>query len=359
MTYAAITGWGMAVPDAVLTNADFEATLDTTDEWITSRTGISERHVLAQGELPSELGAIASKRALACAGLGPGDADFILTTTCSGDRSIPATANMVQHRLGNDTAGAMDLNAGCSGFVYGLQTATSLVQTGVAKRLVLVAAEGMTRFMDPEDRSTSVLFGDGAGALILEPSENPTGCLASTLFSDASCTELLTVPAGMAERPAGPETIAERGHYLKMEGAEIFKRAVTGMVSAAETVMSDAGVGVDEISLVVPHQANQRIIDATARRLGMEPSKIVSNIERFGNTSSSTIPIALVEAIAEGRVEPDSNLLFVSFGAGLSIGASLLRWGSRVSALGGADVGARLPEGKPATIPSSHLAGAG
>lgn len=359
MTWASITGWGMAVPGGVLANSDLEAMIDTSDEWIRSRTGIQERHILRGTELPSEIGALAARRALAAAGYGPDDVDFILVTTCSGDRSIPATANALQHHLGNDRAGAMDLNAGCSGYVYGLQTATSLVQTGVAKRLVLVAAEGMTSVTDYQDRSTCIIFGDGAGALVLEPSDEPVGCLDSTLFSDASGIELLTVRAGMAEIPASHESVDAREHYLKMEGGEVFRRAVTGMAEAAGEVLARSGLSIDEIDLVIPHQANQRIIDATAKKLGFGAEKVVSNIARFGNTSSATIPIALVEALAEGRVQPHANLLLVSFGAGFSIGASLVRWGDRVAPIGDADTGARLPEGRPATIPSSQLTRAG
>lgn len=342
--FAAITGWGLAVPEKVLTNSDFESMVETSDEWITSRTGIRERHVLAGGETPSMLGATAAQNALECAGLAANDIDMIVVTTCTGDRSVPATANYLQHRLGNDTAGAMDLNAGCSGYIYGLQTATSLVQTGVARRLLLVAAEGLTRFTDYEDRSTCVLFGDGAGALVLEATEQQLGCLSSRLLSDARFTELLTIPAGMAEQPASEFTISSRGHFLKMEGSEVFRRAVTGMADCAERAMADAGLSHDEIDLIIPHQANKRIIDATAKRLGAPPERVVVNIDRYGNTSSATIPMALVEAVEEGRVEPGANILLVSFGAGLSIAAAILKWGDR-TICDGADPQSRQKSG--------------
>lgn len=320
----------MAVPESVLTNADFESMVETSDDWITSRTGIKERHVLDPGETPSMLGADAARRALRCAGIDAGQVDMIVVTTCTGDRSIPATANYLQHRLGNDHAGAMDLNAGCSGYIYGLQTATSLVRTGVADKLLLVAAEGLTRFTDYEDRSTCVLFGDGAGALVLEANDLELGCISSKLLSDARFTELLTVPAGMAESPATAATVEARGHFLKMEGSEVFRRAVTGMADCAEKAIADAGLTADEVDLIIPHQANQRIIDATAKRLGAPADKVVCNIERYGNTSSATIPMALVEALEDGRVSPGANILLVSFGAGLSIAAAIVKWGERV-----------------------------
>lgn len=339
MTFAAITGWGMAVPEKVLTNTDFESMVDTSDEWIFSRTGIRERHVLDPGETPSMLGALAAKRALACAGRVANDLDMVVVTTCTGDRSIPATANFLQHYLGNDRAGAMDLNAGCSGYIYGLQTATSLIRTGVSKCLLLVAAEGLTRFTDYEDRSTCVLFGDGAGALILEPSDSEVGCVSSHLVSDARFTDLLTVPAGMAESPASTMTVEARSHYLKMEGAEVFKKAVVEMSSCAERAIEQAGLTPDQIDLIIPHQANQRIIDATARRLGAPAERVVSNIEHYGNTSSATIPIALVEAIDAGRVRPGANILLVSFGAGLSIASAIVKWGERVECSAATQIG--------------------
>lgn len=316
----------MAVPRRVLTNADLESMVDTSDEWIRTRTGVVERHVLSDGEKPSELGAEAARRALEVAGRRPEDVDTVVVTTCTGDRSIPATANAVQHALGNDTACAFDVNGGCVGFIHGLQVATSLIATGISERALVVAAEGLTRFTDYSDRSTCVLFGDGGGALLLEASSNEGGCLASKFFSDASAIELLTVPAGMAERPASHETVDARLHFLKMEGPEVFKRAVTGMERATRELLEEAKVSLDEVDLVVPHQANKRIIDALAKRLGVPEDKVVCNIDRYGNTSSATIPIALSEAVDQGRLGRGALVLLVAFGAGLSVGAALVRW---------------------------------
>lgn len=324
--HAAITGWGMAVPERVLTNTDLERIVDTSDEWIRSRTGVTERHVLSDGEKPSELGARAARLALERAGLGADAIDTVVVTTCTGDRSIPATANSVQHLLGNDAAAAFDINGGCVGFIHGLQVATSMVATGAAERVLVVAAEGLTRFTDYEDRSTCVLFGDGGGALVLEPSSAEEGCLASKFASDATAIELLTVPAGMSERPASPETVGSRQHFLKMEGSEVFRRAVTGMDRAVRELLEETKTSLEDIDLVVPHQANKRIIDALAKRLEVPEEKVVCNIDRYGNTSSATIPIALAESVEEGRLEKGDLVLLVAFGAGLSVGAALVKW---------------------------------
>jgi 3-oxoacyl-[acyl-carrier-protein] synthase-3 len=324
--HAAITGWGMAVPERILTNADLEEIVDTSDEWIRTRTGVIERHVLSDGEKPSELGALAARRALDRAGIDVGSIDTVVVTTCTGDRSIPATANSVQHLLGNDSAAAFDINGGCVGFIHGLQVATSMIATGAAERAIVVAAEGLTRFTDYRDRSTCVLFGDGGGAVVLEPSSAEEGCLASKFASDASAVELLTVPGGMAERPASYETVDSRMHFLKMEGSEVFRRAVTGMERAVRELLEETKTALDDIDLVVPHQANKRIIDALAKRLDVPDTKVICNIDRYGNTSSATIPIALAESVESGRLNKGDLVLLVAFGAGLSVGAALVRW---------------------------------
>ncbi len=324
--YAAITGWGMAVPDRILTNSDLEELVDTSDEWIRTRTGVVERHVLSEGEKPSELGAAAARQALDHAGLEAEAIDTVIVTTCTGDRSIPATANSVQHLIGNDRAAAFDINGGCVGFIHGLQVATSLIVTGAAERALVVAAEGLTRFTDYKDRSTCVLFGDGGGAVVLEASSAEEGCLASKFASDATAIELLTVPAGMAERPASHETVDERLHYLKMEGSEVFRRAVVGMELAVRELLEETKRSLEDIDLVVPHQANKRIIDALARRLEIPDEKVYCNIDRYGNTSSATIPIALAESVSSGKLHKGDLVLLVAFGAGLSVGAALVKW---------------------------------
>lgn len=324
--HAAIAGWGMAVPDRVLTNGDLEEIVDTTDEWIRSRTGVVERRVLSEGEKPSELGARAALRALQGAGVDADEIDTVVVTTCTGDRSIPATASSVQRLLGNDAAAAFDINGGCVGFIHGLQVATSMIATGAAERAIVVAAEGLTRFTDYRDRSTCVLFGDGGGAVVLEPTSAEEGCLASKFASDASAIELLTVPAGMAERPASLRTVESRLHFLKMEGSEVFRRAVVGMERAVKDLLEETKTSLADVDLVVPHQANKRIIDALAKRLEVPEEKVVCNIDRYGNTSSATIPIALAESAEEGRLTKGDLVLLVAFGAGLSVGAALVRW---------------------------------
>ena len=337
MRNAEITGWGKCMPPNVLSNHDLEQLVDTSDEWITTRTGIKERrisHVEA-----SELAAVAGLRALAAAGKSVEDVDLILVATCSGDSIIPATASVVQKRMEAWNAAAMDINAACSGFVYGLVTGTSMIRGGEYDTVLLVGTEKLHYIMDFTDRNTCVLFGDGAGAVVLEPTDEPIGVLASDLGIDGSVGHILAVPID--------GTQGDRVHPdpqmcgISMEGQEVFKRAVTKMGESAALSLEKAGLGIEDVDLLVPHQANVRIIDATARRLGLDEAKVFVNIHSYGNTSAATIPVALTEALEQGRVTPGSTVVFAAFGGGLTWGSAVYRWGSRVEPLGESD--AALP----------------
>ena len=334
--YAEITGWGKALPPTVLSNADLESIVETSDHWITSRSGIKERrisHVVA-----SDMAELAARRAIAAAGIEVEAVDLIVNATCTPESIIPASASYVQAKIGAVNAGAMDLNANCSGFVYGYVTADSLVRTGVADTVLLVGVERLSWLMDYTDRSTCILFGDGAGAVVLQATEAEVGVFGSVLGMDGTMAAKLCVPNDGTIEPgsAGPIT------RLCMEGSEVFRRAVTAMADASESVVRQAGWQVDDIHLLVPHQANQRIIDATARRLKLDPSRVFLNIHAYGNTSAATIPIALTEAIEAGRVPPRGNLVFAAFGGGLTWAAAAVKFGERVEPI--ERIEAELPE---------------
>lgn len=332
MTTAAITGWGMAAPPTVLGNHDLEQLTETDDEWITSRSGIKERRI---SHVPmSDLSAVAGARALAAAGVEPRDVDLLILATCSADTVIPAAASYVQAKLGLENASAFDLNAACSGWIFGLEQATALIAAGIKETILLVGAERLSRFLDFTDRSTAVLFGDGAGATVLQPSDD-AGVLATTTGIDGTAADLLWVPEVGTNTAPGCATPAGSG--VRMNGREVFKRAVTMMGDAAEQVVREAGWELDDVDLLIPHQANIRIIDATARRLGLDPDKVITNIHAYGNTSAATIPMALTEAIEAGRVEPGANIVFSAFGGGLTWAAAAVRWGDRVTPIGTSD----------------------
>jgi 3-oxoacyl-[acyl-carrier-protein] synthase-3 len=303
---ATITGWGTALPDTVVTNADFEARLDTTDAWITERTGISERR---HGGTTAGLAVEAGRAAMKMAGLTGDDIDFILLATTSPDYQIPSTASQVQEELGI-RGGACDLNAACSGFVYGLVHAHGLVAMGL-NRVLVIGAETLARFTDQEDRNTAILFANGAGAIVLESTDGPGQMLAFDLGSDGSARSLLEAPIG---------------GYMTMNGKEVFRKAVTVMVESARTSLASAGLTPDDLALVVPHQANIRIIEAACNRLGVPMDRVASVLDRTGNTSSASIPLALVDAIENGRVKRDDNVLLVGFGAGMSWASAIVRW---------------------------------
>jgi len=338
MKRVTITGWGKCVPPAVLSNFDLEQVMDTSDEWIHTRSGIKERRI-SHVEV-SDLAAVAGRHAIAAAGLDPEDIDMLIMCTCTPDRLIPSAASMVQAKVGAHNAGTMDLNAACTGFLYGLSTAVGLVVAGVSTRVLVIGAEKLTAFLNLEERSTGVLFGDGAGAVIVEASDvAEEGILAMELGSDGRMTELLTVTHTGTEYPAEDPLYEERTIY--MEGREIFRNAVVKMGESAANVLEQAGLTLDDVDLLIPHQANVRIIDATAKRMKLNPDQVYVNIASYGNTSAATIPIALTEALEEGRIKAGNVIVFVAFGGGLTWGGVALRWGARTTPVAVSD--AALP----------------
>jgi 3-oxoacyl-[acyl-carrier-protein] synthase-3 len=320
---ATITGWGKCTPPAVLTNDDLVSVIDTTDEWITSRSGIKERRVSHVEN--SDMAALAGKRAIAAAGLEATDIDYIILATCTADRQIPSSACYVQAKLGAVNAAAADINAGCTGFIYGLSMAHGLLATNMAKRILLIGSEKISSYLDLEERTTAVLFGDGAGAVVVEYTEADEGIKAMTLGSDGTAAETLTSTGAGTEFVGSDARLA-----IVMDGAEIFRNAVIKMGETVTEVADVAGWSLDEIDLVVPHQANVRIIDAVRRRLKVSEDKVFINIEKYGNTSAATIPIAITEAVEQGRIQPGANVVFTAFGAGTTWGAAAFKWGSRV-----------------------------
>jgi len=327
---AMITGWGKCLPPAVLSNHDLETLVETSDDWITTRTGIKERRI-SHVEV-SDMAAVAAEHALAAAGKTAADCDLIILATCTGDSSIPSTSAHVQHKLGARRAAAFDLNAACSGFVYALVAGANMVKAGTHRAVVVIGAEKLHFHLDFTNRSTAVLFGDGAGAVVLEPTDDEVGILSSELGMDGSATGILEIPT---EGTSGDRTqVDPRRAGIQMDGPEVFKRAVTTMGDASARVLAAAGIPLEEVDLLIPHQANVRIIDATARRLRLDPAKVMINIQSYGNTSAATIPVALTEALEEGRVKPHDLIVIAAFGAGLSWGAAVIRWGDRIDALG-------------------------
>jgi len=324
---AGIVGWGTAVPDGRVTNADLEARVDTSDAWIVERTGIRERRVAGPGETTGTLATEAATHAIKRAGLVPADIDLMIIATVTPEQPIPHTGAFVGETLGLN-CGSFDINAACAGFVYELVVGTSMLQMGY-ERVLVVGAETLSRIIDPEDRTTAVLFGDGAGAAVLAPTRETPGVLAWDLGCDGSAADLLEVPAGGSRRPTSAATVADREHYLKMSGQAVFKRAVRAVVDSATATMERAGIATAEVDWFVPHQANGRIIDAAATRLGFGPERTLVNIERYGNTSSASIPLALFEAVDDGRVRDGDLVLCSGFGAGMTWASALLRWGAR------------------------------
>jgi 3-oxoacyl-[acyl-carrier-protein] synthase-3 len=334
VTYAAITGWGKCMPPAVLTNADLATFLDTNDEWITSRTGIKERRI---SHVPlSDLAYVSAMRALACAGLDPADVELIVVGCCSYDDQVPNQASGLQAELGAKKAASMDVNTSCTSFLYALSTATALIRTGVVKNAVVVGGEIITAYMDWTNRGVAVLFGDGCAAVVLEATDKEEGLLAEKLGCDSDARGTLVVE-GMGCRYANQGRILGRTTWI-FEGPEIFKRAVLGMSGACADVLEKRHLTPGDIDLVIPHQANQRIIDAVAKRAGLANERVFVNVQRYGNMSAATVPVALVEALEEGRVKQGNLLLMPAFGAGLTWCAHLVRWGDRVTPKGTTDV---------------------
>jgi len=325
--FAAITGWGSAVPERVLTNADLAKIVDTSDEWITTRTGIRERHILAPNESTSTLAVAASRKALERAGVSPWQVELVICCTASPDFLFPATACLVQNEIGAENAGAFDLEAGCSGFIYGLSVGTQFIKSGAYKTVLVVGAEALSRFIDWQDRATCILFADGAGAVLLQATDHKCGLLSFVLGSHGVGADLIKLPAGAAANPASEQTLADRGHFIKMNGQEVYRFAVRIMGDSAVEALEKAGLDYADISLFVPHQANLRIINSIAERLRLDPEKVFIDIDKYGNTSAASIPIALCEAIDQGKVKPGDNLLFVAFGAGLTSAAAIVKWG--------------------------------
>src|SRR5688572_15823330 len=325
------------MPPAVLTNADLATFLDTDDEWIRSRTGIHERRV---SHVPlGELGYVAARRALAAAGLEAGDLDLIVFGTCSMDEQVPNMASGLQQRLGASGAGAMDVNTACTSFLYGLTTASALIKAGTVKNALVIGGELITPLMDWTNRNVSVLFGDGCAAVVVQATTKEEGVLADRLGCYGDARGILQVH-GMGSNYANRDWVLGDTDWV-FDGQEIFKRAVVGMSQACETVLKATGLAAADVQLVVPHQANLRIIEAVVKRAGIPMERCFVNIQRYGNMSSATVPVALVEALDEGRVEPGSNLLLTGFGAGLSWSAHIVRWGERTTPLGASD--AELP----------------
>ena len=331
MYNAEITGWGKCMPPARLTNHDLSTFLDTSDEWISSRTGIKER-CISHVDL-ADLAANASLHALAAAGLKAEQLDAIILCTCTPGTTVPSTASRVQQLLKAKQAAVFDMNAACSGFVYGIQTAAALIQSGAMKRILLIGAERLSQVLDWTKRDTAVLFGDGAGAVILEANSDTekVGFLAAQLGCDSEKREILSIADFGTDRPrfCGVDTL----YSFQFEGPEIFKRAVKGMGEAASNVLKQAEITPSQLNFIVPHQANLRIIDALAKRIEAPYDNIMINIEKYGNTSAATVPVALCEALEQGRIKPGDNLLLAAFGAGLTWGAAVLRWGQRVTPL--------------------------
>ena len=322
-----ITGWGMYAPERVLTNAELERVVDTSDEWIQTRTGIRERRIAAAHETTATLSAIAAKRAIAVAGLEPNDIDVILVATLTPDYWMPSTGALVKEAIGNQTAAAMDVMAACSGFVYAYSVADSYIRSGMFKNALVIGAETLSRFLDYSDRATCILFGDGAGAVVLSASEEEGGGLQGLeMTTDPDGAYMIWLPSGGSRSPVSGQTLARGEHYVRMEGRETYRYATKTMATTALKAIERAGWQPDEIDLFIPHQANVRIIESVAKGLGLPMEKMFVNVDRYGNTSAGSIPIALAEAVDSGRIKVGDKIVLVAFGAGLTSGGIAMEW---------------------------------
>jgi 3-oxoacyl-[acyl-carrier-protein] synthase III len=323
---AGIYGIGSYVPDRVMTNADLEKLVETSDEWIITRTGISERRIVAEGQATSDLAIEAAQRALNHAGVAANELDLVIVATITPDMPFPAVSNIVQDRIGATRAAAFDLGAGCSGFIYGLATGAQFIQTGLYRHVLVVGADALSRMVDWSDRSTCVLFGDGAGAAVLGPVAPGEGMLSFDLGSDGSGAGMLCVEAGGSRLPASAETVAQRLHTIRMSGSEVFKFAVRAIEESTLRALDRAGLTIADIDCFIAHQANIRILDAAARRLDLPAERVFNNVHRYGNTSAASVPIAMAEALEERRFGTGDTLALVGFGAGLSWASTIMTW---------------------------------
>ena len=323
---AAITGLATYVPDRVVSNADLARTLDTSDDWIVTRTGIRERRAGAPGETTATMGGAAVRRLMNARGLGSDDVDALIVATATPDMLFPATACLIQDDLGLGKVWGFDLSAACSGFLYALTTGAQFVASGAHRRVLVVGADLMSAIIDPQDRTTAVLFGDGAGAVLLEAAEPGYGILDFYHRVDGSGRNDLLMPAGGGLRPASAETVARREHYLRQNGRVVFKFAVSQMAECVQTLLGRNGLTAEDVAMVVPHQANQRILDATAERLGLPHERMATVLARYGNTTAATLPLALEDVLVAGRVKRGDLVVLVAVGAGFTVGATLMRW---------------------------------
>ncbi|MBU5425770.1 ketoacyl-ACP synthase III [Tissierella pigra] len=327
--YVGISGVGSYVPERVVTNDALSKIVDTSNEWIVERTGIEERRIAEDDTATSDLGTLAAKRALEDAKLQPEDIDLIIVATVTADHAFPSTACIIQKNIGAMKAAAFDINVGCSGFVYGLSIGESFIKSGTYEKVLVIGAEALSKIVDWQDRNTCVLFGDGAGACVLEKCEEGFGILSSELGSDGTNGQVLSQPAGGSRLPASIETLEDRLHYVKMDGKEVFKFAVRVMEKTSMNALEKANLNLADLDFLVPHQANMRIIDAAAKKLKLEKDKICINLNKYGNMSSASIPVALDEAVKNKKIKNGDNILLVAFGAGLTWASMTIKWSRR------------------------------